>query len=230
MLGAIGFISAFVAIILFVVSFHYAFPRLPRNVSYPFTIAFMMLAGVMALAAVAVLIDKPDILESTIITIDVVLLIATGFLLSVLLPIKHPIIITLLAVLAGLALATRVFNAPLTAVINDGILYFNLEGGVRMAVMAGLYGIWLPASYVVARRSIEITNLREFHEIIVLAYMMLVVSAGVFFAARTEGMIIASFGALVVAFISIAGFNVVLKRIADSQVLLKGRSHAKRAK
>ncbi len=226
MLGVIGFISAFFAILLFVASFRYAYPRLDRSVALSFTSAFMMLASIMAFAAIALLIDNPETLKSTIIAIDIVLLIATGFLLNILLPIKNPLILTLLAVVAGLAIAARVTSEP-TAVISEGILYFNIEGSMRLIMMAGLFGVWFPASYIVARQAVKTVAAEQFHRIIELAYIMLTISAGIFFAARTQNMILASFGALVVTFVSITGFNVMLKRITDMMLSKKRRRHAR---
>lgn len=228
MLGVIGFAAAIIAILVFVASFWRAYPRLDKNTSFPFLTAFLMLASVMALSMIGVLSDNIETLQSFIIVIDVVLIIATGFLLSILLPIKNPIVMTLLTVLAGMLLVLRIVHEPSTATIEDGILHFNLEGGTRFVLMAGLFGIWFPASYVVARKAIATVHLEYLSGIIGLAYVMLVVSAGIFFAARTHGMIIISFSALVVTFLSIAGCNIALSRLAKISFTQKGHHHAGR--
>lgn len=213
MLGVIGFLSAAGAIIAFLWSVKVAFPRLDPTTSHAFTTAFSMLACVMLLSAITLIVGQDTDIRPLILAIDVVMLTATGFLLSILVNLRNPLLLSMLAVIAGLVVSVRAFTLLPESTIDNGILFFNLTGAVRTVFMATILGIWLPAVVLVGKRAAQTMNVPGLENVFMLAYFMLAAITACFFSTSDRRMVIATFGALILVFVGLAVVNLQVARL-----------------
>lgn len=227
MLGVIGFISAAIAIALFIFSYRRAYPRVDARTSSPLVIGLSLLMIVMVFCAFIVSqASTGQYLAPMILTIDVIMLIATGFMLSILLPGNSKLLTILLIVFMALVIGYRAYTLPPTAYVLDGILYFNLEGAARTLLMIAILGIWYPALHIAGSRAAQTLSLPGLSTVLALGYFMLAVATAAFFSTTQRSMIIATFGGLVLTFISIAAINIFALRLSH----LTSRKGIKRGK
>lgn len=229
MLGVIGFVVAAAAIGTFVWSVKAAYSRLDSQTTHLFTTAFSILALVMVVCGLAVMPNLDSDIRPFILAVDVMLLAATACLLGILLDLRSPILLSMLAAIMGLIIAARVFLFPTEAYVEDGILYFNLTGVARTALTAIILGVWLPATIVVARRAARTVAVAGLGNVLASAYFLLAAITAIFFATARREVIIATFVVLTITFIGLSAINVQVSRLGKLAVR-KETKHAKRSK
>lgn len=226
MLGLIGFFTAAASIIFFVQSFKKTFTNLDKKTMLAFTTAFSMLASVMILCGVISARQDPETTRTLILAVDVVMLVATGLLLTIFVKLESHTL-TALSVVAGLLVGARAFLEPIVAKTADGILYFNLSGAPRAVLLALILGIWLPAAAIAASRAARTVAVSGLANLMTAAYIMLTVITAVLFSSQQRPIIIGTFGLLVAIFFVLGLANITLGKMQKKLKEVEGRgSHA----
>lgn len=211
MLGVIGFTAAAIVITSFVWSASRAYIGVDTFRFSFFKLAFGLLAAAMLVWAVVVLRNDTLVTKELMLAADALLLAATICMVVVATGPLPIYLYTLFGVASALLLGYRAYMETSAAYVQDGLLYFNLEGASRFVVVGIFALIWLPAAMFFASKIARSDPLLRRRQLTLQLYFVALVAVfGVFAKARRPEAIIWLFVMIVALFLVMASFNLAL--------------------
>lgn len=223
MLGVIGFGLA--AIVIF--TFAWTSLRVYTSVSpyrrQAFAVAFCLLAAAMALWALAVAANDPLVTARMMLAADSLVIAGTAAMIMVVIGRTSLAAIALIGLIGALLLSYRVYVEPSTAYVQQGLLFFNLEGNSRLVVVGIFALVWLPIAMYFAGQAARDPLLAKRRLSFQLYFVALVAVFGIFVKARRPAAIIGLFVIIIVLFLAAILFNLALQA---AQRKVSGPRHA----
>jgi hypothetical protein len=236
MVGVIGFFVAAFSVILFAETFNRAFPLPQKRFNDTFAFAMYLLAGAFILWAVTVYVDLPDFTNVALPIGEAFLGAATLAMLNLLYPLGGWGN-AMVAMLLGFSVVYRQAYIEVTAFVKDGLLHFNLQGGLRFVILALVLLVWLPALLMLVRRVVAIfPALLPFRATFSYLFTLLALATALFLSARRPVMIGIFFVAIIALFLLGSASNTLASKTllavpANTVKSKRKRSHgAKRSK
>jgi hypothetical protein len=211
MIGIIGFLVGAMAIALFAATAYRAYVFADSRKLRLFCTAFGLLAAAMVIWALTVA-ESDNVMAVTrlLFCSDVLLMAGTVAMASIFTAQFNIVLTVCLSIVGSALLATRAFVYPPTGYIQNGLLYFNLTGSVRLVLLLVFVAIWLPAmvymSFSVGRDPL----LRGMGTGLTMTFVTLVFATALFLAARRSQVIIALFICIALLFIIVAVINILI--------------------
>ncbi|MDB5166514.1 MAG: hypothetical protein JWM37_586 [Candidatus Saccharibacteria bacterium] len=224
MIGLIGFILAALSIGAFGASVNGAFPAASPSARYHFSLALYLLAAAMVLWGVTVAVNDPSVTDMLFIATDILMATATLVLIRTVFY-GGRLVITVLATFVAVLVAYRATTVPTTAFIEDGLLHFNLQDGLRTTLLGTLLLVWLPIMLTLARRFGAVSRFEWVTPVLTLQYSLLVFATAMFMSARRPWVIVSLFGMMIVLFVVATVFNRSLSQIPAAVPQKKGKKH-----
>ena len=206
MLGFVGFMTFSVIVILYTLYSNkiYKIDTVTKN---SFLAAFGLLALAGLLWATTFLVPA-NFVPRVVFASDVVLLVASGFMLNISFPLmKSTWRIVLAICVMTAAIYLRAFDYPSTAFVDGGLLHLNLNTAQSLLIGLPFLAIWLPAFVKVAEKITSNPQLRSLRLPISFAFMLAVLLNGVFLSAKQTTIIITSFASIILIFIYLVVIN-----------------------
>jgi len=218
MIGSIGFSVGALAVGIFAVTAHRAYRSLsPRNLSL-FCSAFGMLAVAMVVWAFAATDYSDQTISTLLFASDALLISATICMALTLVKSASPLFYVAGAAIGSLLLALRFEYYPPTGFVRDGLLHFNLHGGVRTILIGLFVFVWLMAMIRVAQQITRNATLAPLRSALIINFAAIVAAVALFLSARRSSIIISLFIVIVGLFLTLSAINVLLQRIPRSTV------------
>lgn len=213
MLATIGFLTAALLLILFAGTF-YALVKTKHKTLRPFAWAYLLVALACLMWAVLSLLSANDMtLGRSVLIGDDLLMVASVCAAWVVIPPKWQNYVIPAALILAVVLVyirgTYYYPQPS---LQSGVLFFNTQHPVAVALSAVLLAAWLPASMKVARTLTNTVALRRFYALYVSLYALTVISAALFIQAHRRRIIILSFAAFAACILLLLLSNLVARR------------------
>lgn len=184
-----------------------------------FAYAFYSLAAAFLIWGVAVIIATPAALAVSVVIGEAIILLGTLFLIRLLVD-SRPLLWALV-VLAAALLYTRVTYFYPEPYLLDGVVIFNIPTVVGVVLGLAIIGVWLPASWRVARQVAVAIHEPSLSRTYGAIYVAAALAAVLFTAVRRPITAVATFVALIICFGLLIGSNVVVKMVKEPH----GRTH-----
>ncbi len=213
MLGFVGFITFAITVVLYAL-YSYKIYKIDSATKSSFLAAFCLLAIAGLLWATTFLVSA-NYVPRVVFASDVVLLVATGFMLNIFFPLMKSTWRIVLAVsLMAAAIYLRAFDYQSTAFVEGGLLHLNLTTAQSLFIGLPFLAIWLPAFVKVAEKITYNPKLRSLRLPISFAFMLAVLLNGVFLSAKQTVVIVTSFASIILIFIYLIGINRILSHMS----------------
>lgn len=228
MLGTFGFFIGAIAIALFAVTAWKAYRTVEPVKLRLFVTAFLLFALAMAIWGLSV--AQPDAysIRPFLFAGDTLLVLATACMAFVLLGGMRIMTGVIAGLLAALLLANRMSSYPPTGYVENGLLHFNLTGGVRTVFLLAFVLIWLPAMLSVAAGLSRDRVFAGLSNVLTSCFILLVLVSALFVSARRPSMIIGQFTLIAVLFLAMTAVNILLIKLHNELVVAKGAKHVRR--
>lgn len=224
MLGTLGFTIGAFTIALFAATSYRAYRFVNQRRLTLFCSAFAMLAVAMLLWAMAAASSSDVvILHRLLFASDVLLLTGTAAMVALLFKTTNVLGGILLTMVGAVALAFRATAYPPTGFVQNGLLYFNLNGGVRFIVLLAFVLGWLPGMVLVASEAAHDPVLEHVSSSLKASFVSLVLVSSLFLTARRSGVMITLFVLVAALFLVMSFLN---WQISSAQRAQKGKKHA----
>lgn len=213
MLATIGFLAAALLLVLFSATF-YSLVKTKHKSLRPFAWAYLLVAVACLMWAVLSLMAANYMtLGRSVLIGDDLLMVASVCAAWVVIPPKwQNYVIPAALVLAVVLVYVRGTYYYPTPSLQGGVLFFNTQHPVAVALSAMLLVAWLPASMKVARTLTNTAVLKRYYSLYVSLYAMTVISAALFIQAHRRRIIILSFVAFAACILLLLLSNVAIKR------------------
>ena len=144
---------------------------------------------------------------------DIMLLIASGLMLSITVNFRqYPYAVPIAGLVATLLLTARAFIEPSASYIDNGLLHFNLSLTASLAIGALLFICWLPAGYIALRPVVRTLGGNVFF-----IYTSAILMTCFFIASVKPLMIIVSFIGIIFMFLALIVTNIAAEYILRKQ-------------
>lgn len=218
MLGVVGFIAGSIVVGSFAYSAQRAYATtVPSRKLRLFTAAFGALAAAMLIWSFAAAAHNPLSIQELVLASDCLLLFATGCMLLLLLNHTSISLLVLLAFAGSLLIGLRAFAYPPTALVRNGLLYFNLDSPLKVIFVGAFALIWLPAVMTVAGYAGREKSFPGLQNALTLAFAALIVVTGLFVATRRSSVIIGLFILIPLLFLAMTAINFIVLKLHQSQ-------------
>lgn len=216
MTGTIGFLIGAAAIASFAATSFYAYRFADPRKLHLFVTAFGLFAVAMVLWAVAVASGNAIAVTRLLYASDALLLAGTVAMAMLLWGRQNVILNVGLGSLAALLLSLRAFDYTPTGYVHDGLLYFNLTGGVRTVILLSFVLIWLPAMIQMAFSVARDPLLFAVRNALTSCFTALVFVTAFFLSAKRAAVIVPLFAFIAALFLIMSILNVLIMRAGRS--------------
>jgi hypothetical protein len=229
MTGTLGFIIGALTIGSFAVTARHAYKTVDPTKLRLFVTAFLLFALAMVIWSLAT--TRPDYydIQPILFASDVLLVIGTACMAFILLDGIRIVTAVLVSLIGALLLATRMGAYPPIGYVHDGLLYFNLVGGVRTVTVLAFGLIWLPAMLSVAGSLSRDRIFSGLGRALSSCFMALVLATAFFLSARRPSMIIIQFAFIAFLFLAMTVVNVLLINLHKELAKESAQGEAKHA-
>ncbi len=215
MLATLGFITTGICFGIFAYTFNSLVVRKAKLKLSQFSYAYYSLGLGLLTWGIAAAIGGSDTLRLSVIIGNGFLLLGTLFMLDVWIPKKHRVWLWVASLVAIALLYVRAVYYSPTPYMRDGILIFNTQTIVAIAIGLIFALIWLPVNLRVAKmitHKIKQDNINTIYSGI---YAAVTVAALIFLAARRTIVVILSFSAIIICFVMLIWSNILVAKITE---------------
>ena len=211
--GTVGFVLAAAAICGFAYTSDKAYVVVKPLQRQLFVLAFGLLAVAMLFWAIAVSFANDTNVNQLLFVTDTLLLGATACMALILCGEVSAIIVGGLITISGIVLALRAFVYLPTGFVHDGLLYFNLAGGVRFITLLAFVAVWLPALLTITRQLAIDKAFKGLHNSLSSSFIGLILVTGLFLSARQSKVIISLFILVIGLFLAMLCLNLLVMKL-----------------
>jgi len=215
MLATLGFITTGICFGIFAYTFNTLVVSKAKLKLSQFSYAYYSLGLGLLTWGIAAAIGGSDTLRLSVIIGNGFLLLGTLFMLDVWIPKKHKVWLWAASLVAIALLYVRAVYYSPTPYMRDGILIFNTQTIVAIAIGLIFALIWLPVNLRVAKmitHKIKQDNINTIYSGI---YAAVTVAALIFLAARRTIVVILSFSAIIICFVMLIWSNILVAKITE---------------
>jgi hypothetical protein len=215
MLATLGFTITGVCFGIFAYTFNSLVARKANLKLSQFSYAYYSLALAFITWGVATAIGGDDVLKKSVIIGNGFLLVGTIFMLDIWLGKKNRIWLWFASVLAiGLLYVRAVHYSP-TPYMRGGILIFNTQTAVAIALGLIFALVWLPVNLRVAKLITTKIGQENINSTYSAIYVAATIAALIFLAARRTITVVLSFIAIGVCFVMLIWSNILVSKITE---------------
>lgn len=219
-MAILGFTTLAVLIALYAYTSGRLFSSLATKGASSFVAAFYCLSSAVFIWLIAAVVGNNTGLF--VFAADILLLIASGLMLSIVVDFKRdPWLMPLVGLFAALFLTARAYIEPSTAYIDNGLLHFDLSPVAALIVGSVLLVCWLPAGYVTLKSVMNTVGNSVFF-----LYTSTVLMTCFFIASTKPATIITSFLGIIFMFLFLIIVNAIVMRILQKTTKHTGVKHA----
>lgn len=211
--GTVGFVLAAAAISGFAYTANQAYIVVKPLQRTLFVLAFGLLALSMLFWALTVTFTNSTNSSQLLFTTDALLLAATACMAVILCGQVSAVIVGGLITISAVVLALRAFVYLPTGFVHDGLLYFNLAGGVRLVILLAFVAVWLPALLTITRQLAIDKAFNGLQNSLSSCFVGLVLVTGLFLSARQSKVIISLFILVIGLFLAMSCLNLLVIKL-----------------
>lgn len=218
MLAVIGFTLTGLIVLAFAATFDRYIIQPHKLGIWQFSAAYYCLACALLLWGMASSVNDPRFLQFSVMAGNGLLLMATGLLASLVIPRKYLQDLAVIGSLIGALLlsARAIYFLPEPA-MRDGILLFNTQVPVQIAISAAFALIWLPVNVRIAEMVTSVAKQPSMQQLYVSLYVAATITALLFLSARRFIVIVLSFAMIGLLFLLLTASNYVVHRTRRAQ-------------
>lgn len=210
MLAILGFLTVASVLAVFAYSFNRLVGRIDPDLRL-FGAAFGLVGAAFLFWGLVSLSGVESALPASVLLGEGLLVAATICMVNLHVPARHRSLTTIILAAGGLMLlALRITHYHPVPYMADGLLHFNIQHPVAIALSLLVIFGWLPACLRVARTVTYIHGLDRYRALYALLYVATAVSALLFIEAQRPSIIIASFSAFGAAILLLLLSNLLI--------------------
>jgi hypothetical protein len=213
MLGAWGFLLAALCFGIFALTFQTMVVDKTKLKLSSFSYAYYFMAVALAVWSVAAANGDSHFLKTAVLIGDGLLLAGSVFMLYVLIGDKNRTFVWLSVVLAAVLLFVRAKYYSPAPFMSGGILEFNSQTPVALALGAIFAAVWLPANISTAKQVAHAIRHDEISSYYIYIYTAATISALLFLAAKRVLAVVLSFAAIGVCFLMLIASNMLVSKL-----------------
>lgn len=207
MTGTLGFFIGAITITSFAVTSWRAYNLVSQTKLRLFVTAFLLFAAAMAVWGLTALKPENTNIQPLLVISDILVATATACMAFVLLGGVRIVTALIIGILGALLITDRVYFYPPAGYVHNGLLFFNLSGGVRTAFLVAFVLIWLPAMLSVAGELARDKAFSGMQHALNACFILLILVSALFVCARRSSTIITEFAMIDALFLAMALVN-----------------------